>query len=227
MKLSALKKWLLNNLYIIIIAIAGFIFILMLANYGGIGISPDSVAYTSVAKSLAAQGQFNEYDDAPFVDFPVGYPVFLSIFFKIFGSDFVHVGAYINAALFAMLIFLCGIAMQRFINTSVWYKIAVLLCIAFSPGLLEVYSMLWSETIFILLSVLLMMALHKYVQTVTIKSLIIAGFIVALICIVRYAGVAFIAAGGFVLLFMKASVIKTKNYAPVIIWRYCNFIAGM
>ncbi|MFT4154490.1 hypothetical protein [Parafilimonas sp.] len=210
MKATAARQFFINNFYSILFAITGFIFILMLAHYGGIGLSPDSITYTSVAQSLAKQGRLHQYDDAPFVDFPAGYPFFLSIVFKIFGSDYVHTGVYLNALLFAALLFLCGLAMQRFTYTSALYKMAVLACIALNPGLLEVYSMLWSETLFILLSVLFIMALHTYIQTTGIKNLTVAALIVAVICIVRYAGIAFIAAGGFVLLFMKHTSIKQK-----------------
>lgn len=210
MKLSAVQKFLFNNVDTIFFAVAGFVFILMLAHYGGIGISPDSVTYTSVAKSFIKTGKFIEFDEMPYVDFPVGYAVFLSIFFKIFGSDFIHFGAYINAVLFACLVLISGLFIQRFIKMPRLYKIVVLACIIFSPGLLEVYSMLWSETLFILFSVLFIAALYRYVHTIFVSSLIIAAVIAALICIVRYAGIAIIITGGFVLLFMKHASVRQK-----------------
>ncbi len=210
MKFRTVQKFLFNNIDSILIATAGFVFILLLAKYGGIGISPDSVTYASVAKNLVSHGKFIEYDEMPYVDFPIGYPVFLSIFFKLFGNDYVHIGIYINALLFAVLILMCGIAMNRFTYTSRLYKIVVLLCIAISPGLLEVYSMIWSETLFVFLSVLFIITLHKYLNTLNISALIIAAFIVACICIVRYAGICVIGIGGFVLLFMKHRTIKQK-----------------
>src|SRR5947208_4245830 len=101
MKFATVQKFVYDNIDSILIAVAGFIFILLLAKYGGIGISPDSVTYASVAKNFAAHGKFIEYDEMPYVDFPVGYPVFLSIFFKFLGNDYVHIGIYINALLFA------------------------------------------------------------------------------------------------------------------------------
>ena len=70
--------------------------------------------------------------------------------------------------------------------------------------------MLWSETLFIFLSVLFIAALYKYVQTITISSLIITAVIVALVCVVRYAGIAIIIAGCFVLFFMKHASLKQK-----------------
>ena len=210
MKLLSVRKLLLNNIDTIFFAVAVFVFILMLAHYGGIGISPDSVTYISVAKNFIETGRFIEFDKMPYVDFPVGYPVFLSIFFKICGSDFIHFGAYINAVLFACLVLISGLCMQCFANMPGLYKIVVLAIIVLNPGLLEVYSMLWSETLFILLSVLFIATLYKYVQTITVSSLIITAVIVALSCIVRYAGLAIIITGGFVLLFMKHSSLKQK-----------------
>lgn len=210
MRLSSVQKFLFDNIDSIIPAIAGFVFILMLARYSGIGISPDSVAYTSVANSLATQGEFMQYDESPYVDFPIGYPVFLSIIFKFWGNNFVHAGAFVNAILFASVILACGLAMQRFTYTSRLYKTVILICIALSPALLEVYSMLWSETLFIFLSVLFIIAFHKYVQTANLSSLIIAAFITALMCVTRYAGICIIAAAGFILLFMQHKSVKQK-----------------
>ncbi len=211
MKFATAQKFVFNNIDSILIAITGFIFILLLAKYGGIGISPDSVTYASVAKNLVAHGKLIEYDEMPYVDFPVGYPVFLSIFFKLFGDDYVHTGTYINALLFAVLILMCGLAMNRFTYTSRLYKIVVLLCILLSPGLLEVYSMIWSETLFIFLAVLFILMLHKYLNTLNISALFAAAFIAATICIIRYAGICVIGVGGFVLLFMKHKTIKQKT----------------
>jgi hypothetical protein len=210
MKFATVQKFLFNNIDSILIACAGFVFILLLAKYGGIGISPDSVTYASVAKNLVAHGKFIEYDEMPYVDFPIGYPVFLSSFFKFFGDDYVHFGVYINALLFAVLILMCGLAMNRFTYTSRLYKIAILLCIILSPGLLEVYSMLWSETLFIFLAVVFMLILHKYLNTLNASALIAAALIAATICIVRYAGICVIGMGGFVLLFMKHRSTKQK-----------------
>jgi hypothetical protein len=204
------KKILLNNIDSLLIAIAGFVFILMMAHYGGIGVSPDSIAYTSAAKSFITDGTFIQYDEMPYVDFPVGYPIFLSIFFKLFGTDFVHVGVYINASLFAALIFLCGYLINSFTYTSRLYKIVILICIALSPALLEIYSMLWSETLFIFLVVLFIAVLYQYINRLTITSLFIAAIIVAAVCVTRYAGISIIAAGGFVLLFAKHQSIKQK-----------------
>lgn len=210
MKPLPVKNFFFNNIDTLLFAVAAFVFILMLAHYGGIGISPDSITYSSVAKSFIQTGKFIEFDEMPYIDFPVGYPVFLSIFFKLFGNDFIHFGTYINATLFAILVLLSGFSIQRFTSLPRLYKIVMLTCIVFSPGLLEVYSMLWSETLFILLSVLFIITLYKYVQKITIATLITTAVVVALICIVRYAGIATIMAGGFVLLCMKHASIKQK-----------------
>ena len=76
MKLLSVQKFWFNNIDAVFFALAGFVFILMLAHYGGIGISPDSVTYTSAAKSFIQTGKFIEFDEMPYIDFPVGYPVF-------------------------------------------------------------------------------------------------------------------------------------------------------
>ena len=51
-----------------------------------------------------------------------------------------------------LIIYLAGIIMEQFEYRSRWYKAAILSCIVLSPGLLEDYSMMWSETLFIFIS---------------------------------------------------------------------------
>ena len=63
----------------LIAAAIGFIAILMFTHYGGIGISPDSIMYTSVARNINAGKWLLGYDEKPMVLFPVLYPIFLGL----------------------------------------------------------------------------------------------------------------------------------------------------
>jgi len=45
--------------------------------YGGVGISPDSIMYTSAARSLHSSGSLITFNNTPITDFPVFYPLFL------------------------------------------------------------------------------------------------------------------------------------------------------
>ena len=106
----------------------------------------------------------------------------------------------LNAVLFAVIIYLSGHIMEQFSYRSKWYKRAVLSCIVLSPCLLEVYSMLWTETIFILWLLLFMAAIHRYFQLYSRKALIAAAVIASLASVTRYAGITIIGTGAILLL---------------------------
>src|SRR6201999_555579 len=97
---------------------------------------------------------FTAFDGLPMVDFPVGYPSFLTIISFVTGLDPMQFGAVLNGLLFGLLIYISGSIMNGFYHLSGWYKRVVLACIFLSPALQEVYSMLWSETIFLVLIML-------------------------------------------------------------------------
>lgn len=172
----------------------------LFTHYGGIGVSPDSVVYTSVARNLQAHGSISDYNHMPLIDFPVLYPLFLGTVYILTGADPVAAGPYINGFLLGFIIYLCGCMMQRWPNSSRLYKLFILSCIAISPSLMEIYSMLWSETLFILWTVVFMALLRHYGNTHTIGVLLAAGFCASAACITRYAGVTLIGTGGLLLL---------------------------
>ena len=199
-----------NNLDAFIAAAAGFFIIWLYTRHSGIGISPDSVTYLSVARNFRAQGVLFDYTDSPVIIFPVFYPVFLTLFEWITGSDPMVFAPLLNAGLFALLIYTTGWIMESFSSSSKWFKQIILGFLVLSPGLLEVYSMMWSETLFILLLLFFMIALRHYLDSPSLKSLLFPACVTATACITRFAGVTLIATAGLFLLFDRRTGIKKK-----------------
>ena len=183
-----------------IAAIAGFLLIQLCARHGGIGISPDSVVYMSTAASIHDRGLINDFSGLPMMDFPAFYPIFLSGIQFLTGRDALSFGPVLNGLLFAMLIFLCGWLMEKFTVRLKAYKWILLSIILLSPCLLEVYCMIWSETLFLLLSLLFIICARRYFLSHTRGSLVLLGFVATLACVTRYAGVSFILTGGLLIL---------------------------
>ena len=209
-----------KNIDSLIAAVAGFFVIQLYTAYSGIGVSPDSIMYTSAARSLVDEGALITFNGLPLVDFPVFYPSFLAAIMFITGVDPFTYGPVLNGVMFALLLYLCGWIMQRFISTSHLYKCLALVAIMLSPALLQIYTYLWSETLFILLSIVFIIAFRKYMVTRSIAWLLIAGFIAAISTITRYAGVTIIGTGGFILLFdrnleIKKKIVHILNYGLV------------
>lgn len=192
-----------------IAAAAGFLMLTFYTRYSGIGISPDSVMYISGARNMNAHQGFTYFNHDPLVAFPLFYPTFLGLFLFITGIDPVVFGPVLNGLLFAALILMVGLVVENFTFRSKWYKWFVLIAIVLSPSLLEIYSMLWSETLFIVWTLVFIIAYRQYIKNHAPGALLIVAFITALACVTRYAGVTLIGTGGMLLLFDP--VLKLKN----------------
>jgi len=185
----------------IIAALAGAFLIFCFTRHSGIGVSPDSVTYISVATNLHEHGTLTDFNKSPLMDFPAGYPLFLSgCVFLTGGVPVLSLAPYLNCLLFGLLIYLAGWIMERFSFRSKWYKWTLLSLIVFSPCLLEVYSMLWSETLFMILLLLFFLFFRPYFLTHSTRHLLLLALLAGLASITRYAGITLIGAGGLLLL---------------------------
>jgi hypothetical protein len=193
----------LKNLDALITSAIGFYAIYLYTQHSGIGISPDSVAYLSTARNIHLYHSITEFSGKPLADFPAFYPIFLSLFIFITRLDPLVFAPLLNGLLFAAVIYTCGWIMEGFNFRSKWYKYIILSCMVISPCLLEIYSMLWSETLFIFFTLLFIISFFYYLQTYTVKRLLTVACIVSLACVTRYAGITLIGTGGLILLLDK------------------------
>jgi preprotein translocase subunit Sec61beta len=194
-------------------AIAGLIGVLLIffySRHGGIGLSPDSIVYISTARSVVHGGGFFEFEGIPITDFPMGYPAFLSIILFITRIDLVQSGNIINMVLYFALIYLSGGIINHISTKNKWVKIPFLFLIVFSPALLSVYTMLWSETLFLVMILIFFVALHRYGKEKTISTLVVVAIIAGLSCVVRYAGITLVGAGGLLILLDRKLQIGKK-----------------
>ncbi|MDE3235760.1 MAG: hypothetical protein KGO81_07390 [Bacteroidota bacterium] len=197
-----------KNIDTTIFAVAAFTVVVLLTNHGGIGISPDSVAYISAARSIASFRTIMQYDNTPFILFPLGYPFFLTLLLWLTHIDIVQLAPFINGGLFALLIFLAGTIIDHFRYFNKFYKWIILTILVTSPALWDVYSMLWSETLFIPWILLFFIYLEKYIQQQNLKQLLIVSLLAATGCIIRYAGIVLIGTGGIMMLFLSQDIRK-------------------
>ena len=194
-----------NNVDSLIAAILGAIFIYALTNYHGIGISPDSVSYTGVARNIRLGKGILEFNENPLIIFPAGYPIFLGTLSWIFSKDVLLIAPFINASLIAFIIYIYGCFIQQPSNTVYWYKWAILSILPISYCLLDVFTMLWSETLFMLLISLFLLSIRVYLKHPTFKALFLPSLFTALACDTRIAGLS-IMATGLLLIFLHKKV---------------------
>jgi len=193
-----------KNLDGLVISLIGLGLVLLYTRHGGIGISPDSIAYLSVARNIIAHGSAVDYTLQPLVDFPVFYPFFLTAAGWLSRIDPLVIAPWMNGLLLAAIIFLLGYLIDTFKGANKIYKWIVLLVVACSPSLLDIYSMLWSETVFLLLIILFFTAFYRFLRLRTLMSLLMCGLIASVACITRYAGVTLIGTGLLLLLSDRA-----------------------
>ncbi len=184
-----------KNLDSLLAAITGFFLIQLFFKHSGIGISPDSVTYLSAARNMIHGNGFKSFDNLPVVDFPFAYPFLLTIISFFTRLDPLQFGCVLNGLLFGMLLYVSGGIMNGFQKPSGWYKRVLLSCILLSPAIQEVYTLLWSETLFLLLVMLFVVSMTNYFRQSGIRWLLISIILCAVACLTRYAGVFLVIAG--------------------------------
>ena len=202
-------------------ALLGFVVVILLTQHSGLGISPDSIYYLSAADSMLAGKGLYQFDDKPFIMFPFFYPCFLAIMQGLFHLSILKAGAYLNACLFGVVIYMSGIMLADW-KVTPWLRWLLLLLIALSPSLLEIYTMLWSETLFVVEIMIGIFLARNYFLTTNYKTLFLICLISSLIIVTRLAGLAFSGAIGLLILMNhdvkwgtkinKNLKIKTKLY---------------
>src|ERR1700744_3933062 len=106
----------------IIFPVLAFYAVHLFTWYGGIGVSPDGIMYTSAARSLHASGSLITFNNTAITDFPVFYPVFLWSVLTVTGVDPFAAGPVLNGLIFAAVVVLTGLIIIRFRPTSFIYR---------------------------------------------------------------------------------------------------------
>lgn len=177
-----------------------FIWIAFYTAHSGVGISPDSVAYLSTANHFAASFEFTDYNNLPLVNFPLGYPLVLGFIKIIFFTELMTALPILNGLLLAAVLYTSSFLLYQANIKQTFYRLLILCFILSSPGIIEVYSMLWSETLFVLLGLLFIVAFQKYLQTEQLNWLLIAAVVASLAIVVRYVGITLLISGGVLIL---------------------------
>ena len=193
-------------------AIIGAVSIYILTNYHGIGLSPDSVVYTSVSRNIIEGKGIIVFGDIPLIIFPIGYPIFLAGIAAIFHHDILQLASGLNAVLFGISIFCTGMMLNQSAARNKWYKWIILSIIPICFSLVDIYSMLWSETLFITEICLFIIAIQHYAQQPNRKQLLLVAILTAFICVTRFAGVSVLATGLFCIFFHQQLTILKRLF---------------
>jgi hypothetical protein len=206
----------------IIASVVGCFAIYYLTRFGGIGISPDSVGYSVAAINLKEKAALIDFNGLALVDFPAGYPLFLSLQYFLTGVSPILLAPCINSFLYVGVILMSSCIMQSFQGVSRGFRISILILLCSSPCLWEVYGMIWSETLFLFLVLLFMLAWKNYVVQKTIFSLMLFAFVAAYAFVTRFAGITLIATG-LALIVFDGSILLIKKIKHLVVF----FLTGI
>jgi hypothetical protein len=226
------QKW-----HFAVFALIAFILVLA-ATPDGASTSPDSLTYLSTARNLLAGEGYTRFNGEAFTLWPPLYPTLLAGIYGLgdltgVDPDMLPLLRIINALTFAASIIAAGYLFRRQFNR---HSIAFLALGAalFGYPLVYVSAFVWSEALFILLSVVFFLLLDLYRDQPTPRAL--SGLIVvaALASLQRYPGALLILVGGMALLLMPERPVRQRaRHAlvfggiaslPLLLWLVHNYV---
>jgi len=218
---------------VVILTLAGAgIVLLSTAKYGA-GLSPDSVSYFDVARSLVSGKGLVFHTGEPLVWWPPLYPMLLALIefaTHLAPATFVP---FLSAVLFAVVIYLSARLLQSGPRQPVAYSLLGACAVLLSGPLSEVYAMAWSECLFIPLVLLYFTFAQRYWSRGGVLSLAVMTLSTALACLTRYIGVALVTAGVATIIlasgvnlrtrFTRAFAFAALSLAPLGLWAVRNY----
>ena len=206
-------------------AISGALLIVATSRYG-IGMSPDSSAYVSVARNILAGQGLTMYDGLPMLSWPPLWPAFLAGAGSL-GLDPAVAARWLNALIFAVIVGVGTHWLREMACARVVYWTGAL-AIIFSEPVFYVSTWAWSEPLFILMSLLFLRRLHFYYMHGRTRDLVLGVLLAALAIMTRYIGVSLVVAGLWLILTRRGVHPRRRMFAglflalvsafPLILW---------
>ena len=109
----------------------------------GLGVSPDSVKYYSLASHFARAGSFLNFTGGSSTDVPPGFPFILAVLLKV-GVRFTATSLCLNVVSTGVLV-VAAYGMARIVTTSSAVRVTSAAIVALLPTVAQVNMMLWSE----------------------------------------------------------------------------------
>ena len=197
-------------------------------------VTPDSATYVAAAKSLAAGAGYLDYDGSPYVEKPPLYPTILAAG-RLVGLDPMETVGVLHPIVFGLIIFCTGLLLFVRLRGGVfvWTGCAAVL---FSWPLLQVAVKVWSELVFILLTILFLAYAPGVLARPSWPRVLLFALLAAFAFLQRYAGAALVFAGVFLILFSARRISTHKRWqfiggfllvatGPIIPWLIRNYLA--
>jgi Dolichyl-phosphate-mannose-protein mannosyltransferase len=204
----------------------------------GIGLSPDSVVYVGAARSLLAGAGFSMPGESALFSSITHYPPLYSSLLAVIaflGPDPLDGAMWLNVVIFGINIFLSGFLLFSALRSLRLAMIVSFLTLTAFP-IVQVHTMAWSESSFILFELLSILLLLRYLKDPLKQTLILAAAVAGLSLLCRYAGLALVATGILSILFFggrerrdkvsDALVFAGIGLLPMVVWVGRNWYLG-
>ena len=183
-----------------VLSLTGVCLLLLSTSKWGVNLNFDSIFYLIMARFF---GNYHVNKDVVGILclHPPLFPLVLSWWYFI-GID-PHEGArWVNSILFGLNIVLIGIVTKKY-TRSAWLGLYAALLMLSAPDILGIHLTAQSEPLFIFFMLIWLLLFLDYFKNSKLSTLILGSIIVALASMARYLGAPIIAAGVFVILFLK------------------------
>jgi hypothetical protein len=165
--------------------------LVLVATHSGIGVSPDSVAYLTGAHSLAGGHGYSDDTDGHYfaiTKFPPLFPFVLSIGER-GGLSGTGAARALHVILFPLLVVLTAMIVWRICEDGIATSAAAAI-VATSPVFVRSFANAWSEPLFLVITALAILLLHKALGDA--RWMPGAAAVAGLAALDRYAGIALI-----------------------------------
>ena len=204
------------KLLLLILSLSGFVIVLLSNSLSGAAFSPDSVNYIGAARNLAEGKGLVSFDGTPFIAWPPLYPIVLAIPSFIFHLDPLSTASTINAIIFGLTIYFSGLLFARYLISSPVYAFLGVTLVLLSNVLQDLSTKVWSENLFILLTIISLLYLDKYMLKRTWSSLIILSITVGCAYLSRFIGMSLIMSCSLTLILTPWEKVWTRFKAAII-----------
>lgn len=193
-------------IFAVILFLAGIFFSLFCTQKNNLTYTIDSVQYVKAAKSIAnGTGFAIEQADGKLIKNTHWTPLYslsIAITSKILNVDEIQAPRYLNAFNFGIFLLVSYIILLQVIYIPIHFSIILTLLLALTNSVSTVYMSVWSETIFGIFFLIMLLCLPKY--NIQNKKLFLNWFVIGILgsCLImaRYAGIGFIP--GFVIIIL-------------------------
>lgn len=190
-----------HKIIVLAYSLLGFLYIAILANLQPLGVSPDSTSYLVIASNfsngLGLTSDIGTVQLTYVTHWPPFYSMVLGFFSLLFDHNTLQAAIYLNALLLAASIAISNAILLQFTDKKQLFHFFNIFLIT---GLSYIYIMVWSETLFISIVLLIAYCILKYLDTNKKIYLLFTSILLGLSIVTRYAGLGI--AGSLFLFFL-------------------------